>query len=92
MRDSLFPWQGSRNLAGVKVRGESFKRERWGNFFIQKMMGLDNKLPEEVEQVGTVTILKRHLDKYLNRNDLKRYSPGADQWAMSVFMENWYLY
>eukprot|EP00061_Rhincodon_typus_P014511 g41570.t1 len=43
------------------------------------MVRVWNELHEEVVAAGTVTMFKRHVDKYTNRKGLKGYWPGADR-------------
>ena len=45
-----------------KVRGVKFKGDVWGKFFMQRVVGAWNALPEVVMEAGTLATFKRHLD------------------------------
>ena len=55
------------------MRGGKFKRDVRGKFFTQRMMNAWNALPEEVEEADSITMFKRHLDRYMNRQGIERY-------------------
>ena len=69
---SLFPGsitQGHR----LKMRGRKFKRDARGKFFTQRMVNAWNALPEEVVEADSMTMFKRHLDRYMNRQGIGGY-------------------
>lgn len=39
-----------------------------------------DELSEEVIEEGTITILKRHLDRYMHENGLEGYGPNTCKW------------
>eukprot|EP00061_Rhincodon_typus_P009729 g33447.t1 len=45
------------------MRGERFKRDLKDNFFTQRVGCMQNELPEDVVDAGTVTTFKRLLDR-----------------------------
>ena len=55
-----------------KVRGGKFKGDVWGKFFMQRVVGAWNALPEEVVEAGTLATFKRHLDG----ERIEGYSPS----------------
>ena len=56
-----------------KVRGGKFKGDVRGKFFMQRMVGVWNVLPEDVVEAGTLETFKRHLVGYINREGIKGY-------------------
>lgn len=45
-----------------KVRGRRFKEDLRDKHFTSSTVGIWNQLPEEVEEAGTATMFKKHLD------------------------------
>ena len=39
-------------------------------------MDAPNALPEEMVKAGTLTTFKRHLDGYMNREEIEEYGPS----------------
>lgn len=39
-----------------------------------------DKLPEEVVKVGLITVLKRHLDGYMDKKGLEGFEPNTGKW------------
>eukprot|EP00061_Rhincodon_typus_P009670 g33334.t1 len=51
-------------------------------------LGSKNELPEEVVDVGTVTMFKKHLDKYMNMKGLEGYRPLAGRsWEVMLRLD-----
>ena len=38
------------------------------------------ELPEEVVEAGTITIFKRHLDRYMDREGVEGFGPNTGKW------------
>lgn len=47
-------------------RGDNFKGNLRGNLLTQRVIVKWNGLPEEVGEVGTITVFKRHLAWHIN--------------------------
>lgn len=45
------------------MRGSRLNRNIRGNRFTQRVVGIRNKLPEEVIELGTITTFNRHFDR-----------------------------
>ena len=43
---------------------------------MQSVVGAWNTLPEEVVEAGTLATFKRHLDGYMNREEIEGYGPS----------------
>lgn len=39
------------------------------------------ELPGHVMEMDAITMLKRHLDRYLGRKHMKEYEPNAGKWG-----------
>ena len=59
-----------------KMRRGKFKGDVRGKFFMQRMVGAWNALPEEVVETGTLATFKRHLDGYMNSEGIEVYGPS----------------
>lgn len=47
-----------------KVRGGTFKRDFRGNFYIKRVVGIWNQLPEEAVKADVIMTFEGHLDGY----------------------------
>lgn len=52
------------------------------NLFTQRMIHIWKVLPKEVTEVGTITTLKRHLDRYIDSKGLEVYGLDAGKWDL----------
>ena len=43
------------------------------------MVNARNALPEEVVEADSITTFKRHLDRYMNRQEIEGYGPRRDK-------------
>lgn len=50
----------------LRQEGEEVKMNLRGKYFTQRVGGIWNELPEKVEEVGTIIIVKRYLNRYLD--------------------------
>lgn len=80
-----FPWaRESRTQEHMfNVRAERFNRDQTGTFHTEGG-SIRNELPEVVIKPDTITILKRHLDKYLDGKGVEGYEPNAGEWDSVV--------
>ena len=63
-----------------KVKGKRFHRNLRDNFFTQKVVGVWNKLSEEVVGAGTIPLFKKQFDRHMYRAGLEGYGPSAGMW------------
>lgn len=60
-----------------KVRGEKFGGHLRSRFFREWVVVIWNKLPEEVIDDDTITMIEGQLDSYLGRKGVEGYRPNA---------------
>ena len=53
------------------MRGGKFKRDARGRFFTQRVVNAWNMLLEVVVEADFITMFKRHLDRYMNRQRIE---------------------
>ena len=74
---SLFPRVEGSVTRGhrLRVRGGKFKRDVRGMIFTQRVVNAWNVLSDEVVEADSVTMLKGHLDRCMNRQGIEGHGP-----------------
>lgn len=76
---SLFPWVGKSEFRGhrFKMRG---KFTTQGGGYVYEM----SCIPEEAAEVGTMTMFKRLLNKYMDLKGSEGYGPMQGNWVIHL--------
>eukprot|EP00061_Rhincodon_typus_P014629 g41771.t1 len=56
---------------------KAFDKVPYGRLVSKRVVHVWNELPEKVEEAGTITTFKRHLDGYMSTKGLEGYGPNA---------------